>query len=216
MTIDKYSIKIKRNINDYGIKTTIKKILSRLFGIIYEKRIYRIYIKKLKNPPILKTTSLEPNFKLKEIKENDIDHIKQIEKNSEWFKGQLRSKFKKGAYCLSVIDRNKIIGFNLINFGKTHIPLINYTKTLNKDSAWSEHIAVEKEYRRSGIATVLRQNIFKELSKKGIKWLYGGCLIDNYPSLSLARKLGFKEIVDIEYIKFFGIKKWLFKRIKEK
>ena len=209
-----YLSKIKRNINDYGLKKTINKLLLRIFGVIYEKRIYRIYRKELNNisPPKYKISI--DNVKFKQIKDNDSVYIKQIEEEAEWLRGELYNKIKDGTYCLSALENENVIGFNIIDFGNVFIPLINYNKIFNKNCAWSEHITVKKDYRRKGIADYLRYYVFLELIDREIKWLYGGCLIDNLPSLNLARKLGFRELADIEYIKKIGFKKWIFKKIK--
>ena len=116
--------------------------------------------------------------------------------------------------CLVDLDNNKVAGFNLITFGKIYIPLINLTKTFNSYQAWSEHIAVRKDYRKKGLATQLRYRIFAELKQMNIKRLYGGTLISNIPALKLARKLGFKEFVEVDYLKLFGFSRCIYRKFR--
>ena len=65
------------------------------------------------------------------------------------------------------------------------------------------------------IATQLRMKVFSVLSKKGIKQLYGGCLLCNKISLKLAQKLDFENIADVEYVRILNLRKWKFRRISD-
>jgi hypothetical protein len=207
-----YADKLFRNLDDYGIKHTIKKSVFAVLGLVFIKRKYRIYRKDLGNLFDECSTSFG-EFQCKEIKSVDEKAIIEIEKIAEWMKGCLEKMLKEGAYCLAIMEDEKVIAFNLINFNNVWIPLVNYYKKFNPISAWSEHIWVVKKYRKSGMATYLRKRIFCEMAKKGIRWLYGGSLLDNKASLRVAEKLDFKCIIDIDYLKIFGCKKWRFIRI---
>ncbi len=133
---------------------------------------------------------------------------------AEWMRGELVDKIASGSLCLVILDENKVAGFNLITFGGVFIPLIKLKRVFHQHDAWSEHIAVHKNYRRRGLATQLRYRIFDELRRRGYKKLYGGTLVSNKPSLKLAHKLGFKEIADIRYLKILDSKSWRFNRIR--
>jgi L-amino acid N-acyltransferase YncA len=91
---------------------------------------------------------------------------------------------------------------------------VNLTRKLRPGCAWSEHIAVRKEYRRSGLGAQLRLRIFQELKRRGVRSLYGGTLVTNTASLALARSVGFREIADVHYRKFLSFEKWHYVRVR--
>jgi L-amino acid N-acyltransferase YncA len=91
---------------------------------------------------------------------------------------------------------------------------VNLTRRLHPRCAWSEHIAVRKEYRRSGLGAQLRFRIFQELKLRGVRRLYGGTLVTNSASLALARSVGFKEIADVHYRKILSFKRWRYTRVR--
>ena len=80
--------------------------------------------------------------------------------------------------------------FNLINFEQAILILVKLKKELREGSAWSSHIAVKKEFRRTGLGSQVRYRIFEELRRRGIRRLYGGTLRSNTASLKLTRSWG--------------------------
>jgi len=100
------------------------------------------------------------------LSENDDDLIQQVENMAEWLKGTLKLKLSVKDLCIVVLDKKKVIGFNLISFGSVFIPLLNKTKKLKNYTAWSEHIAINKDYRQSGLGSLLRYRIFQSLRKE--------------------------------------------------
>jgi len=207
--------KIKRNFSDYGFKTTVNKIISKIFGIIFETAKYRIYKKDLTLKNNINNNNKQNEFIIKIIKESDDDIINQIENEAEWLRDTLKKRIKNGDNCYCIFDNDQLIGYNIISFGKIFIPLVNYYKKFNKKCAWSEHISIKKEFRKKGLAIKLRKYVFNNLKDKGYNWLYGGCLKDNIASLKLARNLEFKEICDINYYKILGKKYWKIEKIKK-
>jgi GNAT superfamily N-acetyltransferase len=141
--------------------------------------------------------------------------IAQIENIAEWMRGRLKTALAEGQICLVALDGDQVAGFNLINLTQATLILVNLQKKLRKGTAWSEHIAVKKEYRKLGLGSQLRFRIFHELQKRGIRRLYGGTLRSNTASLNLTRAVGFKEISDIHYRKFFSIEKWRYQRVRK-
>lgn len=205
--------KIHRNYQDYGLQTTVKKTLAYLVRSIYFRqvdRVYRINLDATTTPEGLN----KHNFIFKILTTQNADMIAQIESIAEWLRGQLTEAIAEGQMCLVAFDGDQVAGFNLINFDQATLILVNQTKKLRKGLAWSEHIAVKKEFRKAGLGSQLRFRIFQELKKRGIRRLYGGTLRSNVASLSLARSVGFKEIADIHYSKFFSYEKWRYKRIR--
>jgi GNAT superfamily N-acetyltransferase len=154
------------------------------------------------------------NLTFRILTAEDRDAIAQIEAIAEWLRGRLQGAIAAGQPCLVALDGDRVAGFNLISLDHATIPLVNLTRKLRMDCAWSEHIAVRKEYRRAGVGAQLRFRIFHELERRGVRRLYGGTLVSNAASLSLARSVGFEEIADIHYCKFFSHEKWLYKRVR--
>lgn len=202
--------KIQRNVEDYGFLNTVKKGMLYLLTPIYEDKVYTIYGIDLEN---LQPKRFDNNrFTFKKLEKDNIEIIKQIEKMEEWLRGKLEFKLKKGALCLVALQKEKVAAFNLISFSEVLIPLIRLKKSFAEDEAWSEQITVHKDYRQKGLGTELRYRVFSELKTRGIKRLYGGSLKNNQANLKLTRKVGFQELVDINYkrekISFIRTLKW--------
>jgi len=205
--------KVHRNLQDYGWRITIRKTSAYLIRSVYFRQVYRIYRINLEG---LKPSvdSDKHHFTFKILTVQNVDMIAQIENIAEWLRGRLIEALTAGQLCLVALDGDEVAGFNLINFEHATLILVNLRKKLRRDFAWSEHIAVKKEFRKTGLGSQLRFRIFQELRRRGIRRLYGGTLRSNIASLSLARSVGFKEIGDIHYRKFFSIEKWRYKRVR--
>jgi len=204
--------KVHRNLQDYGWYITGQKALAYLVRAIYFRQTYRIYrinLEATKPPEDLN----QHNFTFKILTTQNVDMIAQIETIAEWLRGQLKKALADGQLCLVALDGSEVAGFNLINFDHATLVLVNLKKKLRRGFAWSEHIAVKKGFRKTGLGSQLRIRIFQELKKRGIRRLYGGTLRSNTASLNLARSVGFKEIGDIHYRKFFSFEKWSYKRV---
>lgn len=212
MFLKKYTHKINRNIVDYGYSIFFKKLFSSLFSIFYLQRTYRIYFYNLSKSsiPILPKTL----FEIRLIKSDEEKLIGQIEDMAEWLEGELKTKLIGGDICLCALDENIVAGFNLITFNKVQIPLLQLHKVLRPKIAWSEQITVHKNYRRKGIASMLRANIIAILQESGYTRLFGGALRSNTSSLNLAKKLGFSMLADMTLRKIFFIKIRSIKQVK--
>jgi L-amino acid N-acyltransferase YncA len=205
--------KVQRNWQDYGWNITARKAITYLVRGVYFRQVYRIYRIKLEDvapPPNASVYHFE--FKMLSVK--DKDEIEQIERIAEWMRGRLRSAIAAGQPCLVAMDGRRVAGFNLVRMDRATLVLVNLTRRLHSRCAWSEHIAVCKEYRRSGLGAQLRLRIFDELKRRGVRRLYGGTLVTNTASLALARSLGFREIADVHYRKFLSLEKWRYQRVR--
>ena len=205
--------KVRRNWQDYGWATAVKKTLAYLVRAVYFRQVYRIYRVKLAEaaPPVEGNIY---NFKFKMHAPQDADAIAQIEGIAEWLRGSLHGAIAAGRPCLVALDGDRVAGFNLIRMDRATLVLVNLTRRLHPRCAWSEHIAVRKEYRKSGLGAQLRLRIFQELKRRGVHRLYGGTLVDNTASLALARSVGFKEIADVHYRKILTFEKWRYVRVQ--
>lgn len=204
--------KIKRNYRDYGSAITIKKIILKLFNLFYENQTYRIYRMRLST--FFKNDHNTDHFYFKFIKPEEDFIINQIECMEEWLNGAVKKRLINGSICLVALDHDVVAGFNLISFGDIYMPIINLKRKFKLNEAWSEQTSVSIKYRRRGLATSLRYNVYNELMKKGIKRFYGGTHLSNIASQKLQKKVGSVEIADIHYKKLFFYEKWTFNRIK--
>jgi GNAT superfamily N-acetyltransferase len=206
--------KVYRNLQDYGWHVTGGKTLAYLLRSIYFQQVYRIYrIDFDARKPFAKPGENRLIFRILSVQ--DVDLIAQIEDIAEWLRGRLMTAIATGQLCLVSLDGNTVAGFNLINLNLATIPVLNLKRKLRRGSAWSEHIAVKKEYRKMGLGSTLRLRIFEELKCRGFCRLYGGTLQSNIASLSLARSVGFREIADVHYRKFLSVEKWWYTRVRE-
>ena len=144
--------------------------------------------------------------------ESDVQILRQVENIAEWLKGSMEEKIRSGDLCLVALSGDVVEGFNIAAFGTVYIPLIRRERRFRGSEAWSEHIAVQPDFRKRGLAAHLRYRMFEELASRGIKRFYGGTLSTNIPALKLAQKVGFKTLADIVYISVLGRKCWRFKR----
>jgi len=203
--------KLRRNVQDYGCRVTIRKSAAYLASPIYERTVYRIYAIDLRAAPLARRADTR-GIDYSVLNGNNDRMIDQIEDWAEWLRGELKARLAAGAVCVVASRGERLAGFNLVAPGEVHIPLLKLTRTFRQGTAWSEHIAVGRDFRGQGIATELRLRIFEALRRRGIKKLYGGTLASNTPALGLARKLGFRELADVTYTGFLGRRKWTYRR----
>jgi len=211
--LSRLSHKVQRNLEDYGWRIAVKKSVAYLLRAIYFKQAYRLYRIDLDEAK-LPQHSNPHNFTFKILTVQNVGMIADVENVAEWLRGQLKQKIAAGQLCMVALDGDKIAGFNLINFRQATLILVNLQRKLRRGVAWSEHIAVKKEFRRTGLGSQLRYRIFEELRKRGFHRLYGGTLCSNRASLQLTRSVGFKEIGDIHYRKLLSFERWRYKRFR--
>jgi len=204
--------KFTRNLHDYGAAITFRKSLGHLFGFLYDSSVYRIYGMDLDafHPP----QRQDGAFAYRLIGPDDAACILQIEAMEEWLEGSLASKLGGGGLCLAAMDGNFVAGFNLVGFGEVRMPLVNGKRNFRKGSAWSEQITVNRKYRGKGLGAELRYRMFVELKRQGYRRFYGGTLSNNHANLSLTRKVGFREIADIRYVKLLTMERWRLERVR--
>lgn len=207
MNFYKYWQSVIRNYQDYGLTTTIAKLVSYMVKPIYENRTYRVYCIELDHHD-LAPISKNDRFIFKLIRPADDEIIQKVESMAEWFRGAIEAKLRSNHILMVAMDDDIVAGFNLVAIGKAEIPLLQWAKDLPDDEAWSEQITVDKPYRRKGLGSAIRHHMFKELKNSGIKRLCGGALISNQASLKLSRRAGFTEVEDIQFIKILWHKQW--------
>jgi GNAT superfamily N-acetyltransferase len=208
-----YYKKLIRNMGDYGPWVTLGKVISRVFKLVYEHRVYRIYGLDLQT---YQPREFGPKgFDFRFLSRESQNLIAQIEDKEEWLHETLADKFAKGSLCLVALDGERLAGFNLVSFNKVPIPLLEMDKDLPPDEAWSEQITVLKEYRKNNLGSELRYRVFNELKRRGFRRICGGTLSSNAANLALSRRVGFQELVDVHYTKVFHFKKWNYKEVTD-
>ena len=205
--------KIRRNFIDYGLFVTLKKMIMELLSPVYRCRKYRIYAADLER--INTSRRAMDTFTIRVLQPNETNIIDKIEKMEEWLRGQIAERLGHNAICIIALEDDMLAGFNLISFGEIYIPLINMKRVMKPDEAWSEQISVGKQYRGRGLGKTMRYVAIDELRKRNISMLYGGTLRDNRPSLALARSVGFREVMDIDYFRILGKKLWKDRKVTD-
>jgi len=205
--------KVRRNWEDHGFYAVCRKVIAFAIRPLYESRTYRLYVIDLRRKNPQENTDLD-DVQFRILTESDSKAIQQIESISEWLHGTLETRLREGSLCLAAFEDGAVSGFNLISFGEAYMPLVNLRRRFRRDEAWSEQIAVSKDFRKKGLGAALRYNIFEELRNRGYRKLYGGALIDNAPSLKLARRVGFREFVDIRYTRLLTNRSWTYRRVR--
>jgi GNAT superfamily N-acetyltransferase len=208
------SDKLQRNCEDYGWAVALKKVVAHLFSQIYLHQVYRIFRIGLGRVERRRDFG-QHDLTFRLLTTRDVDAIGQVERVGEWFRGELNDRIAKGQLCMVVVDGEKVVGFNLVSFGRIVMPLVGLEKRLGRGSAWSEHIAVRKGCRQMGLASQLRYRVFDELRNRGVRRLYGGTLRSNLAGTRMQESVGFRAIVDIHYRKILGWRSWQYKRVRE-
>jgi len=211
MSITTIIKKVKRNLNDFGVRESFGKGLGYLFKKVYQNRTYRIYRRNLWEEQFPELSPDGVVFKV--VGNEDTRVIRQIENMEEWLQDKLPQILSHG-FCLAAFDGPRVVGFNLVAFHEVFVSLLNLKKRLRPHQSWSEQITVMKAYRKHGLASALRYRVFTELQKRGIRTFYGGALVSNIPSLKSAEKVGFRCIADVQYRKLLNREQRSWKRIR--
>jgi GNAT superfamily N-acetyltransferase len=204
--------KIRRTFQDHGLGSVLRKGIAYLIRPLYENRTYRLYRIDLAGTQT-EDPSLMEGVEFRFLSSEQTQDIREIEQLSEWLHGSLAKRIEVGALCLAAFEDGKVAGFNLISFGAVYMPLVRLHHRFRRDEAWSEQITVAKDSREKGLGANLRYRIFQELRNRGYRTLYGGALLDNIPSLKLAQRVGFREFVDIHYVRVLASNKWQYRRL---
>ena len=202
--------RLLRNLNDYGLLIFIKKSFSYLLKPLYHKKSLILYKLNIQCPPSKKV--VQNIFKFVLVTTDNKDYINQIESMEEWLKGSLKEQLSTNALCMAVIENNRVVGFNLATLGEAIIPLLKLRVIIPKEEAWSLQITIQKDYRRKGLGSLLRNNFYAELRMRNIKALYGHRQTWNIASKKSAKRYTANKIVLVEYVKILNIHRLYFSK----
>ena len=108
--------KLKRNLQDHGLKTLLQKSLAFAIKPFYEDRTYRLYMIDFTRSTTPFAEEIEGlNFHF--LSSSDDQLIANVESMSEWLHGSLKNPLEHGALCLVAVSGGSLAGFNLISFG---------------------------------------------------------------------------------------------------
>jgi GNAT superfamily N-acetyltransferase len=207
-----YLSKIQRNLADYGAAVLVTRITGGLIGILFKKQTYRIYRRDLQHDPGMDSAGLPDGMEWITLNGSESDLVAAMEEEAEWLSGTLSDRIRNGLLAVALVDKSagssrKLAAWNLVAFGTVYIPLLEMSRTFKAGSAWSEHITVNRDYRKQGLAKALRGRVMQILAREKVRWFYGGCLKSNRGSLALATSLSFRQLADVTLFKVPG-KRW--------
>ncbi len=211
-TLDFLARKARRNLRDYGWRITLKKGITYLFGFVFTNRTYRIHRVNLETWRQEPTPATDCVFKM--LKAEDGWAIEQVEEQAEWYKGKLRNSIAAGGLCCVALQQREVVALNIIKFGEVWIPLVNVRKRFRPHQAWSDYILVRPDFRRRGLGTRLRYEVFDELRRRGVRHLYAGALLNNVASLQSAGRAGYYDVAKIHYLRLLGFRTWRYDRVR--
>ena len=122
---------------------------------------------------------------IEKMKKEYLDDVFEIDKASfprPWSKDSFEEEMNNIlAKFIVAKDDDKVIGFAMCWF--------------IMDECHIGNVAVQKEYRNQGIATMLLDNLLKDCDEHGTTYLMLEVRVSNEPAISLYKKLGFEETV---------------------
>ncbi len=204
--------RFRRNLHDYGLVITLGKTLRSAAKRVYDARTYRIYRIDLHEATVVPPSNDTLTFRFVEAGEQSV--IRQIERMEDWLHNRLDGRLCAGGLCLAALDGARVVGFNLVAFGSIEVPVIRGAWYFRPGTAWSEQITVRPAWRSKGVAAELRYRMFEALRRCGVRRFYGGTLATNRASRRLARKVGFREIIDVRYCNILGMPTWSYMRVR--
>ena len=112
--------------------------------------------------------------------------------------------------ALAEID-GKVVHIRGVMLRKYYSKQIEREIRINSDSACLIGAYTVPEYRGRGVAPKVAEKIFRHLNQLGIEKVYGYIKSDNLPSLRYARKVGYRKIGEVNFIKISKLRWYRFK-----
>lgn len=123
-----------------------------------------------------------PELIIREMREEDIPEIMDIERDSfstPWSENSfLHEAYKKYGISKTAVFEGRVIGYICVNYVFHEAHLLN--------------LAVHRDFRRRGVATILMDETIKELRKKGCAFIYLEVRISNIGARKFYEPFGFR------------------------
>ena len=141
-----------------------------------DKNLLPLYLKK----PQAQRQLEGKNIIIEDMKISDLDNLDISNFDDFWYIDILKDELtSETSQFICAKYENKIVGFAGIKIILDEADIMN--------------IAVKKDYRRQGIATLLLNHILKICKEKGIKTIHLEVNEENFSAISLYQKFGFEE-----------------------
>mgnify|MGYP000988208757 FL=1 len=193
--------KIIYYLRDYGLFETIKRIFTRILGIIglIESETYVLRFQLAK-------ASVEQPYNNKfRIIQLHREHVREFNrmKYFDFIDGNkmINSKHSK---IFVAMDDNKIIGYVCCHTNTEHSIYRMGTWKLKSHEAWVGPSYVIRDYRNKKVNRLLWYTVINEMNKLRIDTFYTAINKNNEPSLKSVINIGFSVIGIIKFRKLFG------------
>jgi uncharacterized protein len=165
----------------------IKEILRLLLIYYHKKEIKKIEVQKLAPEYIKGFKQLIESLKNEKVK-MDLENVDV----DRWIENSITfQKIRNFGFFLAIdLSKNKVVGFSNI------LRNITKEKKYNIQNFFEIGIAVEKEYRRKGIGTMLLKHVLENAKKLKIEKVFVDIHKDNLVSIAFFKKNGFKEMCE--------------------
>ena len=211
MHLQRLMRKIFRYRHDYGYWISIKQVMLYLIRPFYENVALILLSIDVNSIPEKELINDNVAYRLGNM--DDASLITSIERMEEWLNERTMKRLSKHALCMLALMDQKLSGFYLANLGECDIPLIGLRLIKGLDEAFAEQITISKEYRRKGIATGLKNAIYAEFRKRGIKTVYAATRIYNKALLKFTSMYGAPKAILFRYIKVMGYRRLIYEKI---
>jgi len=197
---------LRRNpVDARGHSFVQKKLTCRLIFPPFERRVLRIYRADL-NGQFPAPATVPAGLEFRFLRAEDEQPLRQIEKLEDWPKGSL--SIAEDVFCLAALCADQVVGFHLVKLGQVLIPFVQAERIFRPGEAWSELLSVARDFHGKGVDACLRSLSIEGLRALGARRLYGGTRRSNLAALGLARKAGFVEVADVEFVRLLHLKSW--------
>lgn len=183
------------------IKTTFKAFNKILTRITFRKVAVSLFYQFL-NDNIPRFNNQQKNLIIKNIDIADIDSLAAENEKKELFKKRLL----RGDYCIAAIFNGDIIGYEWFCTGNKHIEeRFGYEIIIPNDTMYAYDAYIKPDYRKHGIWRQIIAFSKKLMIKHNKKNIMSFVEYDNNISFNAHKRVGFKLIKKILFIRFFSL-----------
>jgi len=194
-----------------GLKKVIPSRLRAMFGSIFRREKVFVFERTLADGRFKVEAKVKVDVRI--IQRDDFPRIAKMfqkfkikEVDMACFAPVItiaKEKFKMGHICVVADMHGNIVHSKWIAFNEVYAGLLERKMRMTSDSAYVYGSYTVPEYRGLGIAPKTMEKGFSYLYERGIRKVYSCISHNNFPSLRLAHKQGYRKIGTITYTKIF-------------